>query len=503
MSRKRSHLHHVSHRIKHFLSIHISILNLKRLAFVIALVSCLSAGSIMLFTLFSTSLHELLGFTYLQVNFIASLSAIGMYLCLPVLGYLGDKFGPALLSLISIWFFCPSYFINSALVANLRSLPRTTANQSYVYGFSFTFCLIGLATSSLYFSSLLTCAKIYPNHKSLAISLPITCYGLSSLIGSQLLKLEFFRSESSDYLDLYRVFNFFGILYFFMGVLNFVSSSIVIVEQEIIFNGEETEESALLPDSSTSSLALDEDEESNVDLDDDLDLATQRSIIEPPNHHERYILFLKDKSAWLLLFSLVLNIGPLESYQNNLGSTLKNITHNVDLSNEVSIMAAFSTVFRLALGGLSDYVSSPNRKSPMCRIWLMVAVLVVGVIGQLGHNYLTLDNDHFYYILAGMNGTAYGGLFTIYPTVVASIWGIDIMGSTWGSFMVAPAIGSIVYSLNFGRTVDTQCAKLNVLGLSNCLSSYYTLTAFSLSVSLFLILFVWKGIWVKRGFVTF
>ncbi|KAG2731824.1 hypothetical protein G9P44_005411 [Scheffersomyces stipitis] len=496
---KKGYLHHVSHIIKHFLSLHISIVNLKRLAFVIALVSCLSSGSIMLFTLFSNSMHELLGFSYLEVNFIASLSSIGMYLCLPVLGYLGDSYGPALLSLFSIWFFCPSYFINAGLVQGLQSVEKGHFDRGYIVGFSITFCLIGLATSSLYFSSLLTCAKIYPNHKGMAISLPITCYGLSSLIGSQLLKSPFFLTPNTDYLDLYKVFNFFGILYLFMGILNFVSSSIVIVEQEIIFNGEVTEQTALLPESSTSSLAGD----LSSDNDSDLELAPQHSIIEPPNHHERYIAFLKDKSAWILLMSLILNIGPLESYQNNLGNTLRNITHNISLSDQVSVMAAFSTIIRLVLGALSDYLSSPNRKSPICRIWLLAIVCIVGVLGQYSHNFLTPQNDHLYPIVSALNGSAYGGLFTLYPTVVATIWGLDIMGSTWGSFMVAPAIGSVVFSLRFGRLVDSKCASINKLFGANCLSEYYNGTSLSLAISILLITYAWKSIWSKRGFLVF
>ena len=68
------------------------------------------------------------------------------------------------------------------------------------------FCFIGLATSSLYFSSLITCARICPDHKGLAISLPITCYGLSALLGAQILKLPYFHRH--DVLDLEVVFLF-------------------------------------------------------------------------------------------------------------------------------------------------------------------------------------------------------------------------------------------------------------------------------------------------------
>lgn len=444
------HLHHVSHSIKKYLSRHVALENLKKLAFLFSLLSCLVAGSILLFTLYTASFHDLLGLSYLQINSIASLSALGMYFCLPVLGYLADSYGPALLSLFLIWFFCPSYFVNSYLV-NLR--------VTSIYGYCITFCFIGLATSSLYFSSLITCARIYPDHKGLAISLPITCYGLSALIGAQLLKLPCFHKEG--YLDLKVVFLVFGWLYLFVGVISFIASSIVIVELELLFNIAAPEEIDSTDD--------DDDEETPL-----LELTRTRSL-EPPNHHQRFIKFLKDPSAWILLGSLILNIGPLESYQNNLSSILKHSNH-ANLSDQVSLMAASSTAARLILGVLSDYLSKY-----ICRVWLLIFIIVVGIIGQLTET------------SALLNGASYGGMFTLYPTIVASIWGIDIMGSTWGSFMIAPAAGSVLFSMVYGKNADS-CAT--------CLSRYFYLTASSLGLSCTLILISWR-LWYKRGFKKF
>ncbi|AOW28783.1 hypothetical protein MEM_03247 [Candida albicans L26] len=433
------HLHHVSHTIKSYLSTLIALENLKVVAFLISLLSCLVAGSILLFTLYTSSFHEVLGLSYLQINMISSLSALGMYFCLPVLGYLADSYGPALLSLFSIWFFCPSYFVNSYLVST---------QSGSVIGFCVCFCFIGLATSSLYFSSLITCARICPDHKGLAISLPITCYGLSALLGAQILKLPYFHRH--DVLDLEVVFSFFAWLYLVVGIASFVSSSIVIVESELLFGVTPDEETALL------------------------ELTPTRSL-EPPNHRQRFVSFVKDPSAWILLVSLILNIGPMESYQNNLSSILKH-TNGADLPNQVSIMAASSTGARLLLGVLSDYSSKY-----VCRVWLLVVVIVVGVAGQMSET------------SAILNGVSYGGMFTIYPTIVASIWGIDIMGSTWGSFMVAPALGSVIFSMFYGRNADS---------CSDCLSHYFYTTAGAMIVSCIFVLLAWK-IWYARGFTRF
>lgn len=458
-------LHRATHHIRRGLEQHLSTAHLKVVSFCIALFLCLSLGSIMLFSLYATSLHHSLGWLYLQINFIASFSAFGMYLCLPVLGYLADSHGPALLSLISIWFFCPSYFVNTLVVRAENPL------ELHLYVLGVSFCFIGLATSSLYFLSLITCAKIYPHRKGLAISLPVSCYGLSTLMGSQLMKLAYFQSDHG--LDLSRVFTFFLILYLVVGVLNFVSNSIVLMELDVIFEHNET----------------------TPLLEDDEGLIPVRSAVEPVNHKSRYKQFLGDKSMWLLMVSLILNIGPLESFQNNLGLIIDNVPGHTELANQVSVVAAFSTVTRLVFGAGSDYVSSPNRKYPVCRIWLLVAAILLGTVGQ----FLANKSQTFGVVLV-LNGASYGGLFTVYPTIIALVWGIDIMGLTWGTFMVAPAVGSIVYSLIYGKLVDLRCQGATP---GTCLNGYFAITGTSLFVSMAVVLIVWRFMWVQRGLTTF
>lgn len=476
-------LHRLTHKIKNYLASRYDLRHLKQIAFVIALTSCLSLGLIMLFSLFALALHNNVGVTYTQINFIVSLSAVGMYLCLPVLGYLADCYGPALLLLISIWAFCPAYFVNAVTVKLISAKYETqpelgTAN---VVVMAISFCFIGLATSSLYFASLLTCARIYPNHKSLAILMPVSCYGISTLIGSQILKVQYFHQTNGE-LDLYRVFSFFAALYLVVGVLNFISNSIVSIEQEVIFG----ESEPLLSDSDPSSERLSVSDSALTPS------RSQRSAIEPIAHHARFVAFLKDKSAWVLLVSLMLNIGPLELFQNNLGLIIESTARgHVQLSDQVSIIATLSTVIRLLIGVVADWMSSENRKYPVCKVWLLVGLSLVGTVGQFGAMYIPN-----FVTVSILNGVSYGGLFTTYPTIIASIWGVDLMGSTWGSFMVAPAVGSIVFSLLHGHEMDT-------CGTGNCLDRYFTVTGVSLFLSTVFILFVWRVMWWKRGLRSF
>lgn len=462
----KSHLQKWTHHVRKLLSQRYDLVQLKRMAFLIALTSCLLLGSIMLFLLYALLLHRTVGLTYTQTNLIALLLAVGMYLCLPVLGYLADSYGPALLLLILIWAFCPAYFVNALLVRHVTATEAPALDPWAVLVMAILFCFVGLATLSLYFASLLTCAKIYPAHKSLAISLPVTCYGLSTLIGSQLMKLQYFHRGSD--LDLHRVFLFFSVLYLVVGVLNFVSNLIVSIELEIVFG----EEEPLLSDS-----------DANLET----ELVPQRSNIEPVDHRGRFILFLKDGSAWVLLLSLVLNVGPLESFQNNLGSIIESTApESVQLADQVSVMAALSTGIRLFIGVVADYMSSPDRKYPISKMWLMLAIAAVGTAGQFSVLYA-----ESFTTVSILNGVCYGGLFTTYPTIIASIWGVDLMGSTWGSFMVAPAVGSILFSLLHGEQKDACEGE-------GCLNTYFRITGTSMVLSFVCIVIVWQ-MWRKRG----
>lgn len=441
---------------------------LKKFALGVSLISCLCAGSVLLFPLFSTVMGSDLHYTQVQINIIGSFTSLGMYLPLPVLGYLADAHGPVILSVISMLFFSPSYLIASLTVQH---------NWSF-WILAITFGVIGCATSSLYFTCLLTCAKMYPKSKGLTISAPVTCYGLSSLIGSQLLNANFLRQDNGE-LNLVKSFRFFAILYSALGLFNWVSSSVVSIERDVLLKTplEITEETPLVSpiDDETSSIIAEED------------------LV--PNHEQKFVNFLKDLSAYILLFSLLLSIGPSEMYITNMGSLVETVSPQSPLPDQVSIHAVFSTLSRLSLGALSDILSI---KFQLSRVWLLLSIIILGAITQLF--IATGQFKQEYYFISALSGFCYGGLFTLYPTIVLSIWGSEIFGSTWGSFMVAPAIGSSSFGIIYAIIYDATCRVEDLLaGNSSCISQVFWITTFSFILSSFSLVFAWRFLWKTRG----
>lgn len=443
---------------------------LKNFAFIISLSSCLCAGSVLLFPLFSPVLSHRLKLSQFQINIIGGFTSMGMYFPLPVLGYLADSHGPVILSVISMLFFSPSYLIAA----------YTVKNEWSFWILATTFAFIGCATSSLYFTCLLTCAKIFPESKGLTISAPVTAYGLSSLIGSQILKTKHLKDLDGE-LDLFKTFRLFSLLYIALGLFNWVSSTVVTIEKDLLLHKvleQQNEETSLLNGSSNA-----------YTVEDEIILE-----IDEVDHKKKYFKFLKDPSTYLLLFAILLTIGPSEMYITNMGSLIKEVSPVAEVSNQVSIHAIFSTLSRLTLGALSDLLLARFQIS---RVILLAIIFVLGAITQMFIATSFLVGNH-YVLISALSGFIYGGLFTLFPTVVLSTWGSDIFGSTWGTFMIAPAIGSTEYGFLYAWIYDAKCVIEDASIKSNCVSHIFWITSGGFLISLVLLLSAWRFIWKLR-----
>ncbi len=419
-----------------------------------------------------------------------------MYLPLPILGYLADIHGPVILTLLSMLMFCPSYFIAALCFQNEWDF------RIMVVCYTF----IGIGTSSLYFSSMIICAKTFKNYQGLSISGPVACYGLSSLIEAQIIKKWFLKIDTDDEVDIdnrgkivdvYTSYMFFAILYLITGIFNWISSSVVAIEREILQEDDDihkpTEQQPLLEGEERETITTD----------------TENRIIKPLEltQNEKLILFLKDKSMWLFMLSFLLSIGPLEMFINNMGTILFTIGKKAPSTTTiVSLHALFSTIARFATGGFSDYFSSESRKTfRLSRVHFQLVAFVIGGIGQylISNGFALTKNGENFNIIAALNGTSYGILFTIYPTIIASVWGVESIGTNWGMFMIAPAIGSLIYGVLFAVKYDKQnCAGLvgkNVEEIQKCFSTTFDVTFLGFVIAFGVVLFIWRVLWRKRG----
>lgn len=450
-------------------------------AFVMALVCCGCANSITLFSMFAPGFQHQLGYSLLEINNISIASALGMYLPVPILGYVADNFGPGVLGLASIVLFTPAYYL-AAVLSNPATIEEAAANYHLLTA---TFALIGTATSALYFSAVITCARVFSKSPGLAISAPVACYGLSSLWQSQFIQRYFFTENGEIMLS--QTFTFFSILYFFTGLLSFAGTRVGGVrgkaQEDVTQDGQK--------------LLRSDDEEVGSIAESPEDMVYKR--------HETVAQFLHDHTAWMLFAAFVLASGPLEMYLNNLGMILSTIPHGPTVSTHVSLFSAFSTISRLGMGVMSDLVKEKISRPTMLAVVMFGTALLHYLIST---GIFTVAEDGKYFFMTSLvNGFSYGAVYTLVPTIIACTWGVESLGTHWGLFIIGPAIGSSSFGFLFARVYDA--ASSSVSGLLEvatsdtgrtctgraCYQVTFIITGSCLFVSGLLVTLVWLFAW--------
>lgn len=391
--------HRLTYHTRRFLSNHFTAQQIRLGSFCLALSTCLFDASVATFSLYTTGFTKVLGYTTLQNNIISASMLMGLYGTLPVLGYISDVHGPAVLALVG-GLLTPGYIVAYMAYVKLYNF----------YYMVFAFFLIGVGTSSAYFCSLLTCAKIFPNSKGLGISLPVTFYGLSGLI---------LAYSEKDY-PVELVFAVLAMLYTAVTFVNWISSMVVTIEKEIVFR--QHEQRRLLDSSDTSYNTIEE-----ITTDD-------RSTVDT---HTRFRNFLTDPSAHLLFVSLFLLAGPLEVYVANLA------TITTDPAESVSVFAVSSTLGRLLVGVIGDVLGGIDGLTTISSLLLVILAALGSAVG--------FSMQPAGLVAVGLVGVSYGSVFTAYPALVAHTWGVDLLGSAWGLFLAAPAIGGAVWGAVFAQ----------------------------------------------------
>lgn len=389
---------------------------------------CLLCASVTVFPLYTQEFSNTLGYSTLQINAVSIAAEVGLYVIVPYLGYLADTYRLSNLGALGAVLFLIGYLGAGWTFAN---------HASYIH-MAFSFALIGVATSAVYISALVSCTRLYPKLSVLAISVPTTAYGLSSLIYSSVISWALGSDGDSD-AAVVRVFNVLGVVLFILGVLSWALprlAHIDVVPSPVLESGEEA----------------------------------------PVSHFHR---FVNDREPWILLVSFILVSGPLEMYLNNLGLISEKVHPRPSTSTQVNMFSLTSTISRLLMGAHVDMYG--HHISP--------ASMLVFICGVLAVNQFALAAGWFgswFSISSLINGFGYGTVFTLYPILVTKVWGLDGFATYWGMFILGPAIGLLIFGVEFAMTYQTFGLK----------AIFYT-TSVAMLASL-TIVYVLTRHWTKR-----
>ncbi|KAI0911384.1 major facilitator superfamily domain-containing protein [Ustulina deusta] len=536
---------------------------LRSLAFVSSIIGALAAGSVTVFSLYGHLFQSRLHYTQFQINGIASAMNIAMYMPVPIIGYMCDRFGPGLLSLISAVLAGGGYALAAALYQKgVQEAENHAAGHKTTFApMLFAFVAIGVGAASLYLATVTTCAKNFGRgkYRGLMLVAPIAGFGLSGMIisqGASRLLYEVQPDGTKGDVNVFHFFLFLSILLLIIGILGSFTLRVVDEDDLIDEAVEELERSGLLDSSEVFRRRTDQSYGTIVQsasLGEDEDEDDDTAVLDPSKDNggdvyaklkKAWLLnaetrrFLADPTMWFFAISFWLIIGPGESFINNLGTVIGTLTAPNNYSKppsaatHVSIMAAVSTVARLVVASLSDLLS-PTPESqyvqtgtphslPVLRRRLQVSRVVLYVISALTFSVGTLvlasgavqEHAGRFWIVSGSIGAGYGAVFSLTPIIITMIWGVENFGTNFGIVAVTPAFGSVIWGIIYSAVYQAGARKSALLEGGEAADDVfcygkqcYAPTFWAMTVSIwigaFMILWSWKGKngWSSRGIV--
>ncbi|PNS14709.1 hypothetical protein CAC42_1731 [Sphaceloma murrayae] len=480
-----------------------------------AVVACLCAGSITAFSLYAPLLQRRLHYSQLRVNTISIAAELGMYLPVPLSGYLCDRYGPGIPSALAGILFGTGYLL--AAFTFKSGPPRSAGGDGWPFGVMvLAFVCIGVATSGMYLSAVTTCAKNFGRgkHKGLALALPIAAFGLSGMwqsqVGSRLL-YETNSDGSKGDVDVFRYFLFLGITLLAVGIIGSFALRVVDEGEMIDEAVEELERSGLLDDSELFHHAVQERGYGTLDLSNsqhDLiqrDIEDRKAQVLRDQEKKTWLLneetrrFLTDKTMWLLALGFFLVTGPGEAFINNLGTIIPTLyppstsssasgASQTSAATHVSIVAITSTLARIFTGTLSDLLapqtpqhqhrrgptslvnsaaslpalppaSSGSGSGPRFTLSRLVFLIAFSLLLSFGQAFLASGavqnhgGDRFWIVSATI-GAGYGAVFSLTPIIVSVVWGVENFGTNWGVVATVPAAGATVWGLGYSAVYE-------------------------------------------------
>ncbi|EKG19342.1 Major facilitator superfamily [Macrophomina phaseolina MS6] len=509
-----------------------------------AVLSCLAAGSITVYSLYAPLFQSHLRYNQFQVNIISITAELAMYLPVPIFGYICDRYGPALSAFIAAILFGFGYLLAAFTYhAGPHGWPFAVMVLAFVP--------IGLGTSAMYFAALTTCAKNFGRgkNKGLALAVPVAAFGLSGMwqsqVGSRLL-YERRPDGSRGDVDVFRFFLFLAIFLFLVGLLGTATLRIVDEEEMIDEAVDELERSGLLNEDEFFNRAAHQHGYGTMAPQDLSD--SQYDFIRSEAEHlkfkaeqerakKNWLLneetrrFLGDATMWWLSAGFFLVTGPGEAFINNMGTIIGTLyevptaaEYRTSPATHVSIVAITSTAARLLTGTVSDLFAPvsagpahrqgprsqassfaslpPRRRFTVSRIVFLVIFSLLLSLGQviLAAGGVQGHGEHFW-IVSALVGAGYGAVFSLVPIVIAAVWGVENFGTNWGIVAMMPAAGAAVWGVVYSAVYDWNSSAASDGGDDEDVLCYgkacYASTFWAMAVCVWVACGLW--IWAWRG----
>ncbi|KAH3662132.1 hypothetical protein OGAPHI_006313 [Ogataea philodendri] len=427
------------------------------LAFACSLLGSLSLGILALFSIFTQPLQRQLQYSQSAINKVIIAQTVGLNGFTPLCGLIADLKGTWILSLLALACYTMGFSL-ILLVYNNRILDPTP-----VY---FSFFVIGCAHGSLLFSCLLNCARSMGKHyKTLAIGTPNLMVAFSTFLQIHVLKLYF--DDPDPTIAFQKTLKFFLYSLSASSVFSMIGCMITdrTEKKELqVDHFSNFDASPLLsgagvvlasPPGSPFSFRATEDLE-YVQLDDQISVSSR-------TYQQKIVTFLTSPLMYPLIIAFFMSIGATEFFLTNLSTILSSLHQNT-LDEKLQVYSISSTVARFAIMLLTDYVCMTFRIS---RLSIVSAVII---LCGLGHFYLScwpISTLHLNVIVV-LNSILNSSLYTLFPAILASIYGLEILGTTYGIFSCSSIIGNLLLNLAYSADYTKNCLESSQDNLVIC-----------------------------------
>lgn len=379
-----------------------------------------------------------------QLTTIVLSGMMSQYPIAPFVGYLVDRKGPAICSLIAAFLFVFG-FGGFAVEVNNTAIEK--ASLATFYRLTFYFLLAGLGTVFSYCSSLFSASKLFPSHIGLASGASMALFGLSPFFLS-VLATNYFTDPITGLLNVSRYMTFLA----FLTASVYTFSALVLRSApgaaDLTVDIRATE--GVGPGESTPLLASDS------------------PSLNPSKIEHTTSEILKTGDFWLLAVFCFLTLGVSEMIISNIGGISMSLPHSLphlmtgpttrksSIAFQVNLISIANTGARILVGILADFISPAAtylptgvlafpKKPAISRFVFLFGSAIVLLVTFIWMEVGVQSQGNLWALSIG-TGLSYSTVFTVLPGLISSLWGINNIGRNFGIMMYAPFTGTPLFS---------------------------------------------------------
>jgi MFS family permease len=387
------------------------------------------AGTGYSFSIYAPQIKSRLDYTQEKIDSIGTIGYLGIATTGVITGYFYDIFGPRLAALLGASCLFGGYFLMWLSVSGF------ILNNYILLGFFFA--IAGMGNRAAYTAALATNVKNFDHkHSGKVVGVLVALFGLSAAIFTQIYDL-FFKPQVLHFL-LFLSIALGGLTVICTPALGFTTETKNRLQQQKDDEAIKRAKGKEVP----INYAPVEELEGQTETKPLVALKIARGTDLNPLQAALKLDF------WLLVIIASIGIGTAQEVVTNLGSIVISLGEKDGTQDVlVIIFSVIDTISRASIGFLSDRLAK----------WIVRPVFLVLSLGLLGISQIIFAVGNYTWLFVGiiLLGWAFGGIFSVVPTMTQDLWGTKYFGTNFSTVLLFPGFSSyLLASVMAGKIYD-------------------------------------------------